>query len=174
MLSFIWKYEKNHSLYNDFFFLFRASLAAYGSSQVRGWIGDVAYLQPMPQTQQHGIRAKPETYITAHGNVRSLTHWARTETEPASLWILVRFVTHWATMQTHFTMMLEEYYHLINKFGFPSAPACTIYHFKDIYFISFWPLYFFIRSPNFFMIVSLHVEYIFLWLFSRYSVYLQF
>ena len=32
-------------------------------------------------------------YTTAHGNTRSLTHWARPGIEPASSWILVRFFT---------------------------------------------------------------------------------
>ena len=31
----------------------------------------------MPQPQQHKILAVSETYTTAHGNARSLTHWVR-------------------------------------------------------------------------------------------------
>ena len=34
-----------------------------------------------------------ETYPTAHGNARSLTHGARPGIEPGSLWVLVGFVT---------------------------------------------------------------------------------
>ena len=30
-------------------------------------------------------------YTTAHGNTGSLTHWARPEIEPATLWFLVGF-----------------------------------------------------------------------------------
>ena len=37
---------------------------------------------------------------TAHGNARSLTHWARPGIEHATSWILVGFVNHWATMGT--------------------------------------------------------------------------
>ena len=33
------------------------------------------------------------TCTTAHGNARSLAHWVRPEIEPASSWILVRFVS---------------------------------------------------------------------------------
>ena len=33
------------------------------------------------------------TSTTAHGNTRSLTHWVRPGTEPASSWMLVRFVS---------------------------------------------------------------------------------
>ena len=40
------------------------------------------------------------TNTTAPGNARSLTHWVRPGMEPASSWILVRFVTHWATLGT--------------------------------------------------------------------------
>ena len=32
------------------------------------------YRQPMPQPQQHMIRAESETYTMAYGNARSLTH----------------------------------------------------------------------------------------------------
>ena len=37
-------------------------------------------------------------YTTARGNARSLNHWTMPGMEPASLWILVGFVTHWATI----------------------------------------------------------------------------
>ena len=33
------------------------------------------------------------TYTTAHSNTRSLTHWARPRIEPATLWLLVRFMS---------------------------------------------------------------------------------
>ena len=49
----------------DFFFFllfFRASLAAYGSSQARGQIGAAA------ANQQFRIRATPAVCSTAHGN----------------------------------------------------------------------------------------------------------
>ena len=56
--------------------------------------------QPTPQPQQHRIQAASVTYTTAHGNPKSLTHWARPDTEPASSWMLVRFVNRWATIGT--------------------------------------------------------------------------
>ena len=46
----------------------------------------------MPQPQQHGIWAKSETYTTARSNTGFLTHWARPGIEPASSWMLVRFI----------------------------------------------------------------------------------
>ena len=49
--------------------------------------------RPMPQSQHRGIKASSVTYTTAHGNARSLTHWARPGIEPKSSWILVGFVT---------------------------------------------------------------------------------
>ena len=59
-----------------FFFLFRATPTAYGSSQARDRIGvAVASLHH------------------SYGNSRSLPHWARPGIEPTSLWILVRFLT---------------------------------------------------------------------------------
>ena len=44
-----------------------------------------------PKPQQCQIRATTLTYTTAHGNARSLTHWARPGIEPVSSWMLVRF-----------------------------------------------------------------------------------
>ena len=55
------------------FCLFRAAPAAYGGSQARGQVGTMA-ASLLPQPQQHGIQAASETYTTAHGNARSLTH----------------------------------------------------------------------------------------------------
>ena len=48
---------------------------------------------PMPQAQQHQIRAVSSTYTTAHGNAGSLTQWARPGIKSASSWMLVRFVS---------------------------------------------------------------------------------
>ena len=36
----------------------------------------------------------------SHSNARSLTNWARLGVEPASSWMLVRFINHWAMMGT--------------------------------------------------------------------------
>ena len=57
-------------------------------------------LQPMLQLQQCGIWAVPATCTTAHGNTGSLIHWARAGIQPASSWILVRFINRWATTGT--------------------------------------------------------------------------
>ena len=62
----------------------------------------------MPQPQQQGILAANTTYTTAHGNARSLTHWARPGIEPASSWILVRPLTCWATTGTPLLHSLYE------------------------------------------------------------------
>ena len=64
---------------------------AYGGSQTKGPIGAVAASR---------IQATSATYIAAHSNAVSLIHWARLGIQPASLWMLVRFVNHWATMGT--------------------------------------------------------------------------
>ena len=53
----------------------RVTPEAYGSFQVRGWIGTASM-----------------TCTTAHDNAGSLTHWVRPGIEPASSWIPVRFV----------------------------------------------------------------------------------
>ena len=58
----------------------------------------------MLEPQQHGIQAVSATFTTAHGNARSLAHWARPGIKPASSWILVRFTSTepWQELQYHF------------------------------------------------------------------------
>ena len=78
---------------NDFFFFchFRATPTAYGISQARGLNWNYSCrLTPQPQC---GTWAKSATYITVHGNARSLTHWEKPQIETASSWLLVGFVT---------------------------------------------------------------------------------
>ena len=48
----------------------------------------------MPQPQQCWVQTASLTYTTAQGNARSLTYQARPGIEPASSWILVRFINH--------------------------------------------------------------------------------
>ena len=78
-----------------FFFLFRAALAEYGSSQARGWSGAKRSYGcwPIPQPQQCRIWATSVIYTTAQGNTRSLTCWVRPGIKPASSWIRVGFVS---------------------------------------------------------------------------------
>ena len=49
--------------------------------------------QPANSHSNVGIQATSWTYTTAHGNAGSSMHWARPGIEPASSWILVRFVS---------------------------------------------------------------------------------
>ena len=65
-----------------FFWLLRAALAAFGSSQARGRIGATAAVL-------HHSRSNTGSYTTAHGNAGSWTHWARPAVKPVSSWILV-------------------------------------------------------------------------------------
>ena len=74
----------NTSVCHVFFFI--AKHAAYGNS----WAGGRIRVAAAGLCQ---IQTMSVTYTTAHGNVGSLTHWARPGMEPAALWILVRFVT---------------------------------------------------------------------------------
>ena len=75
------------------FGLFRATPAAYVSSQARGQIGAIA-------AGLYHSQAESATYTTAHGNTRSLTDWARPGIDSESSWILVGFANHWAMMGT--------------------------------------------------------------------------
>ena len=48
---------------------------------------------PVPQPQQHQIRATSSTYTTTHGNAGSLTHWRGHEWVKDLSWMLGRFVS---------------------------------------------------------------------------------
>ena len=71
-----------------FLCLFRAAPSAYGGPQARGGIRAVA-----AGLCHSNTRSASSTYITAHGNAGSLTHWARPGIESASSWMLVRFIS---------------------------------------------------------------------------------
>ena len=62
---------------------------------------------PTPEPQQRGIQAASATYTTAHGNARSLTHWARPGIEPAASRFVVGFVNHCATTGTLIFVFLQ-------------------------------------------------------------------
>ena len=80
-------------------FFFQGLTVAYGGSQARGRIGAIAAgLQP----QKHGIWAMSAAYTTAHGNTGSLTHWTRSEIEPASSWMLDRFISITGQIYFHY------------------------------------------------------------------------
>ena len=82
-----------------FLFLFRAVPVAYGSSQAR----DLIRLQLPAYTTAIAtwdLSHLCRLHHRAHGNARSLTHWARQGIEPASSCILVIFSFRWATMGT--------------------------------------------------------------------------
>ena len=90
-INFINKKIWNVFLKNCFFFLFRATLMAYGSFQAGGLIWSYS-CWPRPQLQQHQIQATSAAYTTAHRNTRSLTHWVGSGMEPTSSWMLVGFI----------------------------------------------------------------------------------
>ena len=92
------KKTRNMKIIDRFLFCFRASPAAYGSSQARGWIS--CSCLPTPQPQPCLIWAASATYTVACSSARSLSHWARPGIKAASSWILVGFLTRWATTGT--------------------------------------------------------------------------
>ena len=74
-----------------FFGLFPFSWAAptaYGGSQARSPTGAVATGLRHSHSNS-GTWAMSATYITAHGNAGSLTHWARPGITPTTSWFLV-------------------------------------------------------------------------------------
>ena len=74
-----------------FFYLFRAAPAAYGNFQARGRIG--AIVAGLHHSHSNPRSELSATYATAHSNAGALTCWVRPGMEPATSWILVRFVS---------------------------------------------------------------------------------
>ena len=77
----------------------RVTPVAYGGSQARGPIratgASLCHRHTIVQ-----IQATSVAYTIAHGNTRSLTHWARPGFEHTTSWFLVGFVNHWAMTGT--------------------------------------------------------------------------
>jgi len=88
------KIKKEHGFvclidcYLFYFFLFRATPLAYGSSQARGQIGATA---AGLHHSYSNTGSKP--YTAAHHNTGSLTHWEKPGIEPESSWFLVGFIS---------------------------------------------------------------------------------
>ena len=70
----------------QFFFFLRATPVAYEGFPARGLIRATAASLCHGHRQQHSIRAASATYITTHGNARSLIHWARPGIKPTTSW----------------------------------------------------------------------------------------
>ena len=84
----------NDNVSNYFMFilrLFRVSLQHMEVSRLG--VESKLQLLATPQPQQHGILAMSLIYTAAQGNAGSLTHRAGPAIEPASSWMLVRFLT---------------------------------------------------------------------------------
>ena len=123
------------------FFLFRAAPVAYGRSQVRG--SNQSYsCQPTPQPQQQRIWATSATYITVHGNARSLIHWARTGIEPANSWFLVGFISPVPRQELPLFLIIIKH---------------SYTHFMAIWNIKFWAN---IRVVEFFTFHMLSIIYV--------------
>ena len=77
----------------NFYFIshFGATPMTYESSQVRARIGAIA--AGLCHSHSNTGSEPYLTYTTAHGNARSLTHWAGPGIKPPASWILVGFVS---------------------------------------------------------------------------------
>ena len=63
---------------------------------------------PPPQPQPCRIQAASATYTAAHGNARSLTHWARPGIESSTSWLLVGFVSTAPRRELQLSLFLTE------------------------------------------------------------------
>ena len=88
-------------LFSFFFFFFCLFRQNLGIWRFPGYGSNRSYsCQLTPQPQQCRIQAVSVTYPTAHSNTRYLIHWSKSGIEPATSWILVRFVNRWAMTGT--------------------------------------------------------------------------
>ena len=105
---------------------------AHGSSQARDPIRAVA--ASLHQSHSNcGIQAASATYTTAHGNARSLTHWATPRIEPSTPWFLVRFVNHWAMTGTR-----HSWIDLLSSKLSPSFSLYWVLLFEKVTFLEEW------------------------------------
>ena len=73
------------AVFYPFVFLHSSLPCTWSMWRFPGYGSNQSYsCQPTPQPQPHQIWAASATYTTAHGNARSLTHWARPGIEPTS------------------------------------------------------------------------------------------
>ena len=80
------------------FCLFRAMPVAYGSSWARGWIrATAASLHHSHSNARSKLHLQPRCSLRP---CRSFNPLSEAGIEPASSWILVRFLTYWATTET--------------------------------------------------------------------------
>ena len=94
--------------------------------------------------QQCGIWATSVTYTTAHGNARSLTHWAWPGIEPVTSWFLIRVVSaasqrelHARTLKKCFFIRMYFIYNVVLVSGVQQSDS-VIYIF--IFFFTFFSI----------------------------------
>ena len=101
-----------------------------------------------PQPQQHQIWAASETYTTAHGNTRSLTHRARLGIEPSFSWVLCRVLNplnNNGNSWTAFRLWLISSWYMFKvalKLWNTSTVSPNLSSFQD-HFLKFLDIYFF-------------------------------
>ena len=84
---------------------------------------------PQPQPQQpHQIPAGSVTHTEAQSNTRVLTHWKRPGIEPASSWILVRFITAEPQQELQKPIFMSVHYSLLTCF--PINSFQTTYNYE--------------------------------------------
>ena len=107
----------NGTLISSFsFLLFKATLAACGGSQARGWNRAVAAnLCHSHSNAGSQLCLRPTPQLT-HSNTRSLTHWARPGIKSTTSWFLVRFTSTapWRELLiSFFSMAIYSYIYIL-------------------------------------------------------------
>ena len=144
-------FSQTFTFFFFFFGLFRVAPTAYGSSQASGQIRSCS-LRPTPQPQQCQIQAclRPTSQLVA--TPHPLTCWARPGIEPASSWMLARFLSaepQWGLCQIFIKSwtcpipghVLSAKRTAVNKEGtipWSLYPKCRETDNKQIYFRQRW------------------------------------
>ena len=111
--------QQNKQSFSDFFFFFfflgqhwrHMEVPRLGNCSCSHW--------PGPQPQQRRIQALSATYIIAHGNAGSLSHWVRPGIELTTSWLPVGFVStvsQWELLSDQFEEGCEWDAEMVDNF----------------------------------------------------------
>ena len=110
--------------------------------------------------QQYGIQATSATYTTTHSNSRYLTHCVMPGIQPASSWILVRFINAEPQQELPFMIFCLDQSLITDVSGVLKPPH---YYFVTINLLLLWLLAFvFILGYSYIGCICIYNYYIFL------------
>ena len=109
-LRMVYKWE--FILFYSFLFSFYGCIGSMWKFQGEG-LNRRCSCRPTPLPQQNRIQDASASYTTAHSNAGSLTRWARLGMEPASSWILIRFISPEPQQNSKKLYFVSELWHVM-------------------------------------------------------------